>query len=83
MIINATFWVAISFLILIGLLIYFKIPKKIITSLNESILNIKTQIDDAEKLKEEAKNILSENEKKLSNSKIEIKNMLSKANEAI
>ncbi len=82
MIINATFWVAISFIIFIGLLIYFKIPKKIITSLNESILNIKTQIDDAEKLKEEAKNILSENEKKLSNSKIEIKNMLSKANEA-
>ena len=81
MIINATFWVAISFVIFLGLLIYFKIPRKIITSLNDSILNIKTQIDDAESLKEEAKNILSENEKRLSNSKKEMKNMLSKANE--
>ena len=81
MIINATFWVAISFVIFLGLLIYFKIPRKIITSLNDSILNIKTQIDDAENLKEEAKIILSENEKRLSNSKKEMKNMLSKANE--
>ena len=81
MIINATFWVAISFVIFLGLLIYFKIPRKIIASLNDSILNIKTQIDDAENLKEEAKIILSENEKRLSNSKKEMKNMLSKANE--
>ena len=64
MIIDATFWVAVSFFIFIGVLIYFKIPNKIITTLNESINLIKGEINDADKLKEESKNILSEYEKK-------------------
>ena len=81
MIIDASFWVAISFLIFLGVLIYFKIPQKVKISLEESILNIKSQINEAEKLKEEAKNILSEHEKKISNSKAEVKIMINKANE--
>tara|TARA_Y100001970_G_C14222171_1_gene853343 strand:- start:1959 stop:2456 length:498 start_codon:yes stop_codon:yes gene_type:complete len=81
MTIDATFWVAISFFIFVGLLIYFKIPKKIQDSLDENILNIKNQIDNAEKLKEEAKSLLSEHEKKLSGSKSEVAKMLSEASE--
>tara|TARA_B100000579_G_scaffold103728_1_gene82570 strand:- start:641 stop:1138 length:498 start_codon:yes stop_codon:yes gene_type:complete len=81
MTIDATFWVAVSFFIFLGVLIYFKIPKKIKDVLNEDILNIKNQINEAEKLKEEAKNILSEHEKKISNSKAEVKSMLDKAND--
>ena len=76
MTIDATFWVAVSFFIFIGVLIYFKIPGKIISVLNDSINTIKTEIDDAEKLKEESKNILSEYEKKISNAKAEIKQMV-------
>ena len=83
MIIDATFWVAISFFIFIGLLIYFKIPEKIQKILDENINNIKNQINDAENLKEEAKDILSDHEKKISNSKREIKILLDKANEKI
>ena len=59
MTIDATFWVMISFFAFIGLLIYFKIPQKIKTVLNENIDDIKNQIDEAEKLKEDAKNILT------------------------
>ena len=81
MIIDATFWVAISFFLFVGLLIYFKIPQKIGSTLNQNINEIKKQIDDAEKLKEEAVNILNNSEKKLSNSKNEIKAMIDKANE--
>ena len=81
MTIDATFWVMISFFGFIGLLIYFKVPKKIKTVLNENIDNIKNQIDEAEKLKEEAKNILTEHEKRISNSKVEVKQLLSKATE--
>ena len=81
MTIDATFWVAISFFIFLGILIYFKIPQKIKNVLDENILNIKNQINEAEKLKEEAKNILSEHEKKISNSKTEVKSMINKANE--
>ena len=81
MTIDATFWVMISFFLFVGLLIYFQIPQKIKKTLEENILNIKNQIDEADKLKEEAKNILTEHEKKISNSKTEMKSMIAKANE--
>ena len=81
MTIDATFWVMISFFLFVGLLIYFQIPQKIKKTLEENILNIKNQIDEADKLKEEAKNILTEHEKKISNSKTEMKSMITKASE--
>jgi F-type H+-transporting ATPase subunit b len=81
MTIDATFWVAISFIIFILMLVYFQVPQKVIKILEESINNIKNQVNGAEKLKEEAKNILSEQEKKISNSKLEISSMISKAND--
>ena len=81
MTIDAAFWVAISFFIFLSILVYFKIPQKIKDSLDLNILNIKKQINEAEKLKEEAKNILSEHEKKISNSKAEVKLMINRANE--
>ena len=79
--IDATFWVAVSFVIFLGLLLYFNIPDKIKNVLHESIERIKNQIDEAEKLKDEANDLLSESEKKLSNAKSEIKAMTNKAND--
>ena len=81
MTLDATFWVTISFFIFLGILVYFKVPQKVKETLEQNILNIKNQINEAEKLKEDAKNILSENEKKISNSKNEVKNMIVRANE--
>ena len=81
MIIDATFWVTVSFFIFLGILIYFKIPQKVKETLEQNISNIKNQINEAEKLKEDAKNILTEHEKKISNSKNEVKEMINKANE--
>ncbi|MDC0937615.1 ATPase [Pelagibacteraceae bacterium] len=83
MIIDATFWVMISFFLFIGLLIYFQIPQKIKTTIEENILNIKNQIDEADKLKEDAKSILTEHEKKISNSKNEVKLMIARATEEV
>ena len=78
---DATFWVTISFLIFLGILAYFKIPQKIRETLEQNILKIKNQINEAEKLKEDAKNILTEHEKKISNSKKEVREMINKASE--
>ena len=64
MTIDATFWVAVSFVIFIGIILYFKIPQKVQTTLDEKIKAIKHQISEAETLKDEAKSILSEHEKK-------------------
>ena len=76
---DATFWVAVSFVLFVGVLIYFKVPQRIFTSLDESINKIKKDVEEAEKLKEEAKNILSDYEAKLDKSKVEIDLMIKNA----
>ena len=76
---DSTFWVAVSFIIFVGVLFYFKVPQKIFIMLEDSINKIKKNIEEAEKLKEEAKNILSEYEAKLSKSKVEVDLMIKNA----
>ena len=46
MAIDATFWVAVSFIIFFGALIYLKIPQKISVMLDKMISDIKNEIDD-------------------------------------
>jgi len=65
MTIDATFWVAISFVLFIGLLVYFKIPQKVNEILNQLISNIKNEIDESEKLRNEAKTLLDSSQTKL------------------
>ena len=65
MAIDATFWVAVSFIIFFGVLIYLKVPKKINELLNKLILDIKIEIDESEKLRTEAKSLLDNAQKKL------------------
>tara|TARA_B100000900_G_scaffold191292_1_gene161933 strand:- start:144 stop:656 length:513 start_codon:yes stop_codon:yes gene_type:complete len=65
MIIDATFWVAVSFFIFFGGLIYLKVPQKINEILNKLILDIKNEIDESEKLRTEAKILLDKAQKKL------------------
>lgn len=79
MIIDATFWVSVSFVIFISGLIYLKLPQKINKSLNEQINSIKDEIKNAEKLKDEAKSLLNEHEDKLNASTKEVKDIVEKA----
>ena len=65
MVIDATFWVAVSFVIFFGALIYFKIPQKVIKMLDKMISDIKNEIDESEKLRTEAKTLLDNSQKKL------------------
>jgi len=65
MAIDATFWVAISFIIFVGGLVYLKIPQKINEVLNKLILDIKSEIDESEKLRLEAKILLDNAQNKL------------------
>ena len=63
--IDSTFWVAVSFVIFFGGLIYLKIPQKINEILNKLILDIKNEIDESEKLRTEAKTLLDNAQNKL------------------
>ena len=79
MTIDATFWVAISFFIFLGGLIYLKVPQKINNSLINQINEMRKEMDEAEKLKIEAKNLLNNYENKIDKSIIETKKIISTA----
>ena len=81
MIIDATFWVAISFFVFIGILIYLNVPQKVNDSLTNQITQIKKELNEAEKLKVEAKNLLSDHENNIDKSKKETKEIINKAKE--
>jgi|TARA_B110000305_G_scaffold226071_1_gene273294 F-type H+-transporting ATPase subunit b len=65
MVIDSTFWVAISFFIFLGGLVYLKVPHKINEVLNKLIRDIKNEIDESEKLRLEAKILLDKAQDKL------------------
>ncbi len=68
---DATFWVAISFLIFIALLIYKKVPGLINKVLDDKISEIKKKVEESEKLKNDSEKLLSTYQAKLNNSKKE------------
>jgi F-type H+-transporting ATPase subunit b len=79
MTIDATFWVAISFFIFFAILIYLKVPQKMNNSLTDKINEIKKELEEAEKLKEEAKNLFTDYENKIDKSKKETKEIIDTA----
>ena len=79
MTIDATFWVAISFLIFFGGLIYLKIPQKINELLEKLIANIKNEIDESEKLRSEAKTLLNNAQNKLDTAQDNSKEIMEQA----
>ena len=73
---DATFWVAISFLIFFGVLIYFKIPQKVNQLLSNMIMDIQKEIEESEKLRIESKKLLENAQKKLDSANHEAKKIL-------
>ena len=61
---DATFWVAISFIIFCLIIIYQKIPKLINNLLDNKINEIKSEIDNAKNLKNESEQLLKNVKKK-------------------
>jgi len=76
---DATFWVAVSFFIFIGVLVYFKIPQSVNGLLSKMILDIKNEIDESEKLRIESKKLLDDAQNKLNSAKSETKKILDEA----
>ena len=79
MAIDATFWVAVSFIIFILALVYLKVPNKINETLSKMILDIKNEIDESEKLRNESKLLLNNAQSKLEQAKIETKKIQEQA----
>ena len=79
MTIDSTFWVAVSFFLFFGGLIYLKVPQKINEILNKLISDIKNEIDESEKLRAEAKILLDNAQNKLNTAQSISKEILDQA----
>ena len=79
MVIDATFWVGVSFILFFAGLIYLKIPQKINEILNNLITNIKNEIVESEKLRAEAKTLLESSQIKLESAQKESKKIINQA----
>jgi len=76
---DATFWVAVSFVIFFGALVYLKIPQNVNKLLGKMIVDIKNEIDESEKLRTESKNLLDNTQKKLNSVSVETKKIIDQA----
>jgi len=76
---DATFRVAVSFIIFFGVLVYFKIPQKVIEVLDKIIADIKNEINESEKLRMESKTLMDNAQIKLDTAHIESKKILDQA----
>ena len=76
MVIDATFWVGVSFILFFAGLIYLKVPQKINEILNNLITNIKNEIVESEKLRAEAKTLLENSQIKLESAQKESKKII-------
>ncbi len=79
MVIDSTFWVAVSFFLFFGGLVYLKVPQKINQILNKLILDIQSEINESEKLRTEAKKLLENSQKKLDTAQSVSKEILEQA----
>ena len=57
---EAEFWVAVAFVIFIGVLFYMGVPKLLISALDDRAKRVQAELDEARRLKEEAQKLLAE-----------------------
>jgi F-type H+-transporting ATPase subunit b len=59
------FWVAVSFFIFIGVLVYLGVHKKVANELDARALRISKELEEVRRLREEAEKLLADNRSKL------------------
>jgi F-type H+-transporting ATPase subunit b len=57
-------WVLVSFLLFLALLVYYQIPAKLVQALDSRADRIRSELDEARRLREEARQILADYERK-------------------
>jgi F-type H+-transporting ATPase subunit b len=61
---DPSLWVAVAFFGFVGLLVHYKIPGKMIAALDDRADQIKSELDEAQKLREDAQTVLAEYQRK-------------------
>jgi F-type H+-transporting ATPase subunit b len=78
---DATFFVAVSFLLFVALVVWIGLPGSILNALDERSANIQKELDEARILHEEAQSLLAKEKRKLEKCDEEIKEILKKASD--
>ena len=73
---DSSFFVALSFLIFVGLVIYMGLPRMIISALDKRSADIQDELDEARNLREEAQKLLAKEKKNLDKAAEESKNLI-------
>ncbi len=76
---EAEFWVALGFLVFIGLLGYLGVYRQLIKSLDDRAARIKAELDEARKLKDEAAALLADYQRKRGEAEHEAKDIIAGA----
>ncbi|MFN3232424.1 MAG: F0F1 ATP synthase subunit B [Alphaproteobacteria bacterium] len=76
---DTTFWVAISFLAFIGVVLFYKLPQMIAKTLDKRAADISTQLDEARKLREEAQALLAQYQRKQRDAETEAQDIVAHA----
>ena len=73
------FWVAVSFFIFIGVLVYLGVHKKVANELDDRALRISKELEEVRRLREEAEKLLADNRRKLGDVVTEVDNIIALA----
>lgn len=76
---TAEFWVAVSFVGFLVILIYYKIPALLAKALDERAAAIRKELDEARRLRDEAQNLLNDYQKKYRNAGLEAESIIEQA----
>lgn len=76
---DPTFWVAISFILFLAMLVYFKVPKLVAKSLDERAETIRAELDEATKLREEAQSLFAEYQRRQRDAEKEAASIITQA----
>jgi F-type H+-transporting ATPase subunit b len=78
---TAEFWVAIAFVVFLGVLAYYKVPGLIAKALDDRSATIRKELDEARRLRDEAQDLLNDYQKKHRNAGLEAETITRQARE--
>ena len=73
---DATFWALISFILFFGVLAYYKVPAIMAAALDKRADQIRNELEQAKKLREEAQQLLAEYQRKRKEAEAEAETIL-------
>ena len=73
------FWVAVSFLLFVALLVWFGVPRMVTKALDDRAEAIRKEIEEARRLREEAQKLLAEHEKRREDAQAEVAEIMATA----